>query len=236
MIQHTLKLSDTARKLVDESLTRIRNHPFITKAIDGRLTRDQIKRWVFLAGRESRIFPSVVKNMLALCSSGDKEIAGILSRNLSDELGNGNPEEAHFQHYLGLLTEMGISFDEFSSYDEKAGIKLALSLAFSVSTQMHLATAIGYLLVNEGMTPITYSAVGEALCREYSFSEIPFLAAHVDIDERHVAGLFRAVDQLEERQFDQLFYGIGLGERGMLLLLDEAYGIFESKRTEFARI
>lgn len=236
MIQHTLKLSDTAKKLVDESLTRIGKHPFIAGAIDGKLSREQIKRWVFCAGRESRIFPGVVKNILALCSPSDQEIATTLLRNLNDELGNGNPQEAHFQHYLGLLTEMGISYDQFSSYDEKAGIKLALSLAFNVSRQEHLATAIGYLLVNEGMTPITYSAVGEALRHEYKFSEIPFLAAHVDIDERHVAGLFRAVDHLDERQFDHLLYGIGLGERGMLLLLDEAYGIFESKGADFERI
>ena len=226
MIQQTLKLSDTAKKLVDESLARIRKHPFITAAIDGKLNRDQIKRWIFCAGRESRIFPSVVKNMLALCSPADKEIAAILSRNLNDELGNGNPEEAHFQHYLKLLNEMGISYDEFSSYEEKAGIKLALSLALNVSAQEHLATAIGYLLVNEGMTPITYSAVGEALCLNYNFSEIPFLAAHVDIDERHVAGLFRAVDYLNKNQFEFLVYGIALGERGMLVLLDEAWGIF----------
>lgn len=227
MIQDTLKLSDTAKKLVDESLARIRKHPFIAGAIEGKLSRVQIKRWIFCAGRESRIFPAVVKNMLALCSPADKEIVAILSSNLSDELGNGNPEEAHFQHYRKLLTAMGISYDEFTSYEEKAGIKLALSLAFSVSTQDQLATAIGYLLVNEGMTPITYSAVGEALSNEYAFTEVPFLAAHVDIDERHVAGLFRAVDHLDERQFEQLSYGIGLGERGMMILLDEAYGIFE---------
>jgi pyrroloquinoline quinone (PQQ) biosynthesis protein C len=229
VIQDTLKLSDTAKKLVDKSLSRIRKHPFIAAAIERKLRREQIKRWIFCAGRESRIFPAVVKNMLAICSPADQEIVSILSRNLNDELGNGNPEEAHFQHYLRLLTAMGISFDEFTSYEEKAGIKLALNLAFSVSTQDHLATAIGYLLVNEGMTPITYSAVGEALCREYAFTEVPFLAAHVDIDERHVAGLFRGVDHLDERQFDHLSYGIDLGERGMMILLDEAYGVFERK-------
>ena len=232
MVQTSLKTSDTVKLLADESLARIRQHPFITAATEGRLTRQQIKRWLFCAGRESRIFPSVVKNMVARCSQEHKEIAAILAKNLNDELGNGDAQEAHFQHYLKLLSEMGIPYKEFSSYCEKEGIKLALSLALNVSSQENTATSLGYLLVNEGMTPITYAAVGQALREHYKFSEIPFLGVHVDIDTKHVAALYTAVDRLDERDLDHVVYGIGLGERGMLILLDEAYGVFEHQKSE----
>ena len=38
MVQTSLKTSDTVKLLADESLARIRQHPFITAATEGRLT------------------------------------------------------------------------------------------------------------------------------------------------------------------------------------------------------
>jgi pyrroloquinoline quinone (PQQ) biosynthesis protein C len=230
VISNSVKVSRLAKTLVNESLERIGSHPFIRDAIDEKLTKDQVRRWLMCAGRESRIFPKVVGNMVARCKPEHKIIAETLSRNLQDELGNGDPHEAHFQHYVQLLRAVGICQDEFAQYEEKAGIKLALELAYNVSKQEDMPVAIGYLLVNEGMTPVTYSAVGRSMWQHYQFSEIPFLEVHVSIDAGHVAALYDAVDQLAPSDLPQLRYGIGLGERGMSVLLDEAYGVFESDR------
>lgn len=232
MIQCSEKLSDRANAHVAHSLNRLRQHPFLKLAQNRELSKEQITRWLMCAGRESRIFPNVVRNMMLRCLADHEEIRAILAQNLNDELGNGNPEEAHFRHYEKLLESMEISKDQFLNYEEGAGINLALSLATNVSYKQPLPVAIGYLLVNEGMTPVTYAAVGKSLAHQYQYSKIPFLEVHVAIDARHVAALLRAVDQLTDVDMERLEYGIALGERGMSILLDEAYGIFEYCQSE----
>ncbi|MEV6810503.1 hypothetical protein [Streptomyces sp. NPDC051129] len=53
---------------------------------------------------------------------------GHLRENLDDELGAGDPEHAHFLHYLHLLDDLGVPREEFDTYRERPGIKLALGL------------------------------------------------------------------------------------------------------------
>src|SRR5258708_6703601 len=96
------------------------------------------------AGRESQIFPKVVGNMVARCKQEYKVIAQTLTQNLKDELGAGDPHQAHFQHYVQLLAAVGICQEEFEQYKEQAGIKLALQLAYNVSMQEDMAVSIGY--------------------------------------------------------------------------------------------
>jgi len=81
-ISDSLNIS-AVENAVAESLSRIRNHPFILKAHCGELTKEQTLRWVFCAGRESRTFPKILENMLASCAH--PMIRSVLEENLNDE-------------------------------------------------------------------------------------------------------------------------------------------------------
>ena len=175
--------------------------------------------------RESKSFPSILEGMIA--NFPNSRISETLGRNLSDELGNGNPSEAHFQHYLQLLDQLAVPRSEFDEYFGREGIRLALTFADRVATGKNLALALGYMLVNEGMTAITYSAAHSAFRRYYPNLRTPFFELHVSIDVRHVHELYGALDVLTERDFENLRFGVEIGERGMAALLDEAFGIFE---------
>ncbi|MGA3106480.1 MAG: iron-containing redox enzyme family protein [Terriglobales bacterium] len=210
---------------VEESLSRIRQHPFIVSANHQELTKPQAERWIKCAGRESKSFPQILENMVARCQND--RVRSILSDNLDDEYGNGNPEDAHFKHYLHLLDELGIPRSDFDSYNERVGIRFALDLAHSISLQPSEALAVGYMLVNEGMTQITYSAAHKALSRYYPAIKTPFFSLHVEVDEKHVEDLYRAVEELPMAESDNLKFGVDIGERGMASLLDEALGIFD---------
>lgn len=218
-------LRTLAEASVTESLHRIRQHPFIVEANAHRLSREQAERWIKCAGRESRSFPQILENLVTRCSND--QVKAILRDNLDDEYGNGNPDQAHFMHYLHLLDALEIPRSEFFEYEERAGISLALSLAFNVSMQPSEALAIGYMLVNEGMTQITYSAARNALQPYYPAFDTPFFALHVEVDEKHCEDLYRAVEELSSPDRDSLLFGILVGERGMAVLLDEAYGLFD---------
>ncbi len=126
-----------------------------------------------------------------------------------------------------MLDELCISREIFNHYTELAGIKLALSLAYNVSLQDNEAVAIGYMLVNEDMTQITYSDAKSALSRYYPEMQTPFFDIHIDVDEKHVNELYVATRELHASQEDDLLFGVQVGERGMASLLDEAYGVFD---------
>ncbi len=182
-------------------------------------------RWVLCGGRESRVFPTILENMVARVS--DLVVLEVLKQNLDDEYGNGNSDEAHFQHYLHLLPGIGLTHKDFENYEERAGIRLALDLAQNVSLQPIPAIAIGYMLVNEGMTPITYDAVDVAIHRFFPQLTTPFFRLHVEVDEHHVRELYRAIGAMPENTVDDILFGVELGERGMGALLDEALGVFD---------
>lgn len=209
----------------EEALTRIRRHPFIKLAHAKSLAQSQAERWIFCAGRESKSFPGILENMVARCT--DVKVREILQENLDDEHGRGNPDDAHFQHYLHLLDNLGISREHFANYRERAGIRLALSLAYNISSQDNEAIALGYMLVNEGMTPITYEAARSALGHYYPNLKTIFFDLHIAVDEKHVEELYRALESFSPSASNDLLFGISIGERGMAVLLDEALGVFD---------
>lgn len=218
----------SVRAATEESLNRIRKHRFVTMAHAGKLDKSQTLRWIVCAGRESRSFPKILENMAKRVD--DPLVLEILQENLDDEYGNGNPDEAHFQHYLHLLHDVGLSDEEFESYEERAGIRLALDLAYNVSSQPVPEIAIGYMLVNEGMTPIIYDAVEVAIKRHFPTLTTRFFRLHVEVDEHHVNELYRAIGTLNDTSMDDILFGVGLGERGMGVLLDEALGVYDYLR------
>lgn len=225
------------RNSVQEALARVREHPFIVEAHAGDLARDQAVRWIFCAGRESRTFPELLRRLVD--NAQNPTVKAILHQNLEDELGQGDPNNAHFQHYLQLLGQLGISCQEFDTYSGRAGLALALSLARNVADSSREALAIGYMMINEAITPVSYGAAHVALGRFFHDLNPEFFEIHVDIDERHLEDLYRAAAALGDGVAEDLLFGVRLGERGMEALLDEAYGVFdycpEAEREEVRR-
>lgn len=216
----------TVKTKVAESLKRIEGHPFILDAHSNELAKDQVIRWVMCAGRESRTFPEILKNMISW--TRNEKITAVLRDNLDDELGNGNLKHAHFMHYLQLIEKIGLKEGDFLAYNEKAGIQLATSLAYNISMLKKPATVIGYMLVNEAITPVTYNAVRHAILPYYPEIKTNFFDIHIEVDEMHVAELYKAVEELMDSELEELLFGIEIGERGMAVLLDEAYGIYNN--------
>ena len=217
-------MQDAITAEIDAGLHRIQRHPFLQQARDGLLPKEGALRWIFCAGRESRSFPSILRALIA--RSSEACIINALSENLADENGRGNPEDAHFQHYLRLLDEIGVSRQSFESYSEKSGIHLALAIANSVATHANDGVSVGYMLINEAITPLTYRAAQRAIERFYPRLQTRFFDLHVEVDAEHVEQLRSLLGVATTLRQDNVSYGVSLGERGMLSLLDEAYGFF----------
>jgi len=216
---------DAVKAHAQGALERIAAHPFVREAAAGRLGRAQTLRWVLCAGRESRVYPTLLANVISWVP--DAAVAEILRGNLDDELGNGDIAKAHFQYYLYLLDRLGIPRAVFDAYREGPGVTLALELARNISTLRNPAIALGYMAVNEGMTPVAFSAAKVIVSTHFPGVSADFFDLHIAIDEWHVAELYRALACLDQASLADVRYGIDLGERGMGALLDEAFGIYE---------
>ena len=211
---------------IDAFLEALRKHPFIRGAMSGQLTRDQSVRWVMCAGRESRSFPTILTKLLQW--TADPRIREILQENLDDELGNGNHDDAHFVHYLSLLDSLGIDRGRFDDYAESAGIQFALSLAFNLADSQRAAWAIGYMLLNEAMTPVTYDGPhathSQNTSQAYKRTSLTCTSAlmpSMSKPSTRPCGFFpttlQRICSLDSR----------LAKRGMEVLLDEAYGVLD---------
>jgi pyrroloquinoline quinone (PQQ) biosynthesis protein C len=214
-----------AQARVEAAMEAVKQHPFVADAAAGAITREQGIRWVCCAGRESRSFPWILRMLLTWTDNG--RVREILQENLDDELGHGDPNEAHFMHYLHLLDNLGIDRGAFDRYHERTGIRHALNLAFNMAVCKRSGWAIGYMLVNEAMTPITYEAARNALTPKFPHLVTNFFDLHIEVDEHHVAALYEAVAELKTEDRDDLAFGIAVGQRGMEVLLDEAYGVLD---------
>jgi pyrroloquinoline quinone (PQQ) biosynthesis protein C len=211
---------------VANSQASIERHPFILDAHNGKLRFEQAERWIFCAGRESESFPGIIEQILGVCPEG--KLKAVLEANLDDERGRGDPDDAHYLHYLQLLKDVGIPYSDFRSYHEQAGVSLALRLADAVARSGDVAMATGYMLINEGMTASIYGAVRKALLMHQPDLPVKFFDLHTTVDLVHIQDLFGAVETSEQLDLERVMFGIAIGERGMAALLDEAYGIFEN--------
>jgi len=211
---------------VDGAVARLRLHPFVAQAGKLRLSAAQGRRWIFCAGLESRSFPEILAGLIKWTEN--RKLTAVLEENLADELGRGNSIEAHFAHYLQLLDKLNIDRSEFEEYRKGVGVSFALSIAYNIASSRNEALALGYMLVNEAMTPVTYAAANSVLTQYYPTLQTDFFTLHIMVDQQHVEALYSIVDVFPESAREDLVFGVRLGVRGMEALLDEAYGVFDN--------
>jgi pyrroloquinoline quinone (PQQ) biosynthesis protein C len=99
-----------------------------------------------------------------------------------------------------LLDNLGVPRKEFDGYDEGYGIQFALNLAFNIAQCGDRGRALGYMLVNEAMTPVTYEAARGGLGAHYPTLLTNFFDLHIEVDEHHVQALYEAVELLPESE------------------------------------
>jgi pyrroloquinoline quinone (PQQ) biosynthesis protein C len=204
---------------VNASTNRLRNHRFVRAAADAELSREQLIRWILCAGKESRAFPDVLRGALR-SAKGSAHV--VLKKNLDDELGNGDPNEAHFQHYLRLLDEIGVLRSVYELYEPGRDLRAALELAAKVANGTSVARLYGYLVLNESATGPIYHAMEIAAAQLFPNLQSRFFSLHVSGDEVHVRDLLTVATEFTVEHGDEVLDGIELGEHGLCLVLNES--------------
>lgn len=195
------------------------DHVLVASARDGTLELQRFVSWVLCAGKESRIFPVVLR---AAASRASGALRGVLRRNLQDELGDGTRGGSHFDHYLQLLDDIGVSREAFDRMPVGNDLATALSLAIELARDADLPRLYGYLLMNEVATAPVYGALESAALRIFPELSSSFFRLHVDGDAAHVADLLSVASTFSGSRETLVGEGIQLGARGIQLVLDAA--------------
>lgn len=208
----TTKLLDELREQVLSEHALI-HHPFMKAAVAGELTREQLKGFVkdFWIIPHSHLINNAGKlahaqllrgpfSLQLLDSPYDHSITDLLGESLADELGKTTISPvSHYQPYLDLAHEMGLSDDEIgdvSSLSPQAVIVMYTWTQTALNFSL-LELLSSHNFVHDTANVVAYPPFCESLKKHYGLSDdaIRWFDLHGEVDKEHGS---RARDILEE--------------------------------------
>ncbi len=166
-------------------------HPYFT-LVRERPTLALLQAWAVQAGMIDEIFAEILATMLV-----NKKISGFahpeIQENLNDELGNGNPEEEHFQLFRGVLGALGILLRDYKAAPVLSGTEVILrGLRNAVEGDSIRALAImaSEELICPREFPILMDAINRLVSEE---SWRRYFDVHCFADVKHSMDLIRVL-------------------------------------------
>lgn len=206
----------TATETFADELTRaakldMRANPFVAAVIEGRCSRDVIRRYGVLVFELAEGFPQRLAAAAAICDDPAARIA--LLQNLLEEEGvveysGGRLVADETRRHSNAARRFAIAAgasegDLRDAATSKGGEGMWLGTAMA---QRRAAAVIAYLTVGiESNVPHTLSMISTALSRHYGFAEhdLEFLTSHVALDTSHGAAGARLVERLARNDADR---------------------------------
>ncbi|HEY2979400.1 MAG TPA: iron-containing redox enzyme family protein [Burkholderiaceae bacterium] len=166
-------------------------HPFVERCRAGQLTLAQVRVLGAQMYKFCREFPRFLATALAACQHEEQYM--VIGENLWDELGKGDPQQAHAALFRRFTKALGLDDAQLSV------IPAQPETAALVDTYMDLTRRYGVLGIlgalcyaSEGIVGDLYSQIQRGLLRALPFNKeaLVFFEVHVHVDDGHA-------DQLE---------------------------------------
>jgi len=159
------------------------NHPFYRDFLENRASPDDMR---FYLAQETSLDPRLDDILALLIMGTDGSEKMELTSNLWDEVGNGDPADAHATVFARTLDAAGVSSSFIAdSIMLEARICGNVSAALALSRR-HYYKAIGYFGVTEYLTPRRFRSfvIG---CKRLDLPEAAYRyhSLHIQIDSRH---------------------------------------------------
>jgi len=189
----------------------IRRNPFVAAVVDGRCSRDAIRRYAIGACALSDRFPQRLAATAAICDDPDVRLA--LLENLLEEEGVVAIERGrlirddakrHGNVARRFAIAAGATDDDLCAAFERE--RRAAPWLDNAIAQQRAAAALAYLTVGiESNVPPTLALIAESLSRHYGFGEhdLEFLTSHIAFDEAHGAAGARLTARLVHSDADR---------------------------------
>lgn len=191
------------------SIHQASNHPFYRDFLENRASPDDMR---FYLAQESSLDPRL-DDILALMIMGtDGSEKMELTSNLWDEVGNGNPADAHAAVFASTLDAAGVSASFIADnimLESRICGNVSAALALS---RRHYFKIIGYFGVTEYLTPRRFRSF-VAGCKRLDLPEAAYRyhSLHIQIDSRHGPAWLRNVIVPAVVREPRCAYDIALG-------------------------
>lgn len=167
------------------------NHPFYRDFLENRASPEDM---IFYLAQETSLDPRLDDILALLIMGTDGPEKMELTSNLWDEVGNGNPADAHATVFARTLDAAGVTQPFITNnimLESRICGNVSAALALS---KRHYYKAIGYFGVTEYLTPRRFRSfvIG---CKRLDLPEAAYQyhSLHIQIDSRHGPAWFKNV-------------------------------------------
>lgn len=166
----------------------------------------------------------------ALTVAPSEELQTALAEIMADEYGihlaGHEPEKSHPELFRDFMRSLGITEQEWDSFEPIEGIRRFRAMHFALFTEATQVEAIGAVVFGmENSTPHRHSHVVQGIKRYSERSgavvDDTFFAAHVEIDEHHSELLFRTAMPILLSDTDAIVRGAKWSFDARKVMLDD---------------
>ncbi len=208
------------------------NHQFLTRCRTQNLNMDEVKILAVQMYKFCNKFCLILSDILAHCSDLDSQM--VITENLLDETGLGNPNMAHPELYRRFTRALGI---DDQTLDATPATPETQNL---IDTYLKLAGEYGYLaavgavcFASEGIVNTLYTQLRSGIISAGSFTEddLLFFHLHIDIDEDHAKNMAVVLEEkiIDSEQATDI-------NRAILEAMDARVGFFDGIEREIANL
>lgn len=166
-------------------------HPFVERCRAGQLTLAQVRVLGAQMYKFCREFPRFLATALAACQHEEQYM--VIGENLWDELGKGDPQQAHAALFRRFTKALGLADAQLSAIPAEPETAALVDTYMDLSRRYGVLGILGALCyASEGIVGALYSQIQRGLLRALPFNKeaLVFFEVHVHVDDGHA-------DQLE---------------------------------------
>jgi pyrroloquinoline quinone (PQQ) biosynthesis protein C len=160
-------------------------HPYF-KLVKLHPTLALLQDWAIQAGMIDELFAEILTNLLNN-DRIDSSAHPALQQNLSDELGNGNPQKEHFQLFKNVLHVLDVSIERYRATAPLPGTQSILDGLRNATNGSDPVRALAVMASEEAICPqefpLLVSAINELMPPSTQWKE--YFDVHCEADIRH---------------------------------------------------
>lgn len=194
----------------EQMITKIAGHPYLARCREGRVTLDDLKRFLVQQGLYSRHFTRYLCALMANLPNNQDVLT--LAENLFEELGFApGHDQPHYLMYRDMLDGYGLLANEGAANPATAEL---VSTMFRLCRAPNPALGLGALYLGaEALVPAMYRDIASGfLWCGATEDDIKFFLVHIECDDGHSESMRKIMLDIAERDSSQLDLMIDAGE------------------------
>lgn len=169
-----------------DSKTRLIAHPFLKRMRQSKLSKTQAEIVLGQWYHPLHYFPNFLSGLIGLTPSIEGKTA--ISKILFQELGEGQPENAHERMFIQSMTDVGITKSRLVDAPMLPATRQLMESFYHFGTASN-ATALGCVFATEAADVAMVAAIGLTVRKMTGVSELPWVDIHVTQESEHIASV-----------------------------------------------